>query len=243
MTTLKALETHFITVANSTAGRRTWRTITADHPPLERHHSAYDTLVALKNRTNPAETASVLNAVLKLAVDHELAQQLVICSFIPWMNQHVNSHKVRNAEREEQLAVLIAGFAEAAVIAGRTATHLWPATAVIHAAEKPIRAFYRHLARVAEPIGGEERLVDHEASIVTCRHESTAALSDVELVIQGLATGVVSQAIALEDANLVARVVTGGIPAAQQARGIYLAPRTAQHRVNVTAHYLANNAA
>jgi hypothetical protein len=55
MTTLKALETHFVTIANSTAGRRTWRTITADYPSLEPHRSARDTLVALKNRTNPAK--------------------------------------------------------------------------------------------------------------------------------------------------------------------------------------------
>jgi hypothetical protein len=159
------------------------------------------------------------------------------------MSQHIASHRVRNTEREEQLCVVVAAFAEAAVIAGRTGTHLWPVTTVIHAAEKPIRAFYRHLARVAEPIGGEERLVDHEDSLVTCRTESTAALSDVELVIHALTTAVASHAIALEDANLVARVVTAGIPAAHQARGIFLAPRTAQHRVNVTAHYLADNAA
>jgi hypothetical protein len=243
MTTLKALETHFITIANSPTGRRTWRTVTADHPSLEHHRSAHDTLVALKDRTNPTGTASILNAVLTLAVDHELAQHLVVCSFIPWMNQHLNTHKVPNTEREEQLCVLIAAFTEAAVIAGRNGPHLWPATAVIHAAEKPIRAFYRHLTRVAEPIGDDERLIDHEASLVTYRHESTAALSDAELVIQGLTTAVASQAIALEDANLVARVVTAGIPAAHQAREIYLAPRTAQHRVNITAHYLAAHAA
>ena len=118
-----------------------------------------------------------------------------------------------------------------------------PVKAVIRAAENPIRRYYSHLARTAEPIGGEERLTDHEANLVTYRHDTTVAFSDVELVIHGLANAVASKAIALEDANLVARVVTAGIPASHQARRVHLAPRTAQHRVNVTAHYLVDNAA
>lgn len=243
MTTLNALETHFITVAESSSGRRTWRTITAGLPALEHHRSAVETLVALKDRTNQSDTSAILNSVLKLAVEHDLARELVVCSFIPWMIQHLASHPVRRSESEEQVAVLLAAFSEAAVLTGRSGTHLWPGTAVIHAAENPIRAFYRHLSRVAEPIGDEAQLVQHETAVVTARHESTAALSDAELVIHGLTTAVASHAIALEDANLVARVVTAGIPASHQARHIYLAPRTAQHRVNVTAQYLANNAA
>jgi hypothetical protein len=243
MTTLKALEAHFIITAETSSARRTWRTITAGMPTLEEHRSAVDTLIALKDRSKESGTSSILNSVLKLAVEHDLARELVVCSFIPWMIQHRASHPVRRSESEEQIAVLLAAFSEAAVLTGRSGSHLWPGTAVIHAAENPIRAFYRHLARVAEPIGDEARLVQHEALLVTARHESTAALSDAELVIHSLTNAVASHAIALEDANLVARVVAAGIPASHQARHIYLAPRTAQNRVNVTAQYLVNNAA
>ena len=57
------------------------------------------------------------------------------------------------AAQHHKTATLIAAFTNAAATLAFEAPYLWPATQIVHTAWNPIRRHYRHLSRVALPVG------------------------------------------------------------------------------------------
>jgi hypothetical protein len=241
MITLTALETDFNNNATRTTAKRLWRTWTTDHPALAPYDNAAEAVAAIHTRR--IEPAPIVNAFLALSVDHVLARQAILNTYIPWIGRHLATHTVPSRERGDQLSVLITAFLEAAVTLAPTAPHTWPTTTIVHVAETPIRTYYRRLNRIAEPLGGSEELDRCGAPVITATSNSTCRLSGPELVIAALSTGVADKTISLDDANLVARMVNLGETATEQAPRLHLAPRTAQWRVQRTALRLADHAA
>ncbi len=70
----------------------------------------------------------------------------------------------------------------------------------------------------------------------------SCATSGPELVLAGLVKQLHAHTITLEDANIVARLVTDGTSARQQASQLYMSPRVAQRRVHTVATRLLANA-
>jgi hypothetical protein len=241
MITLNALHSDWLTTASTISARRLWRTWTPQYPALAEHPGPAEAIASTRTKTTCA--APVLNAFIGLSAEHTLARYGIVDAFIPWMGRHLATHVVPTRERSDQLSVLIAGFLEAAVTLAPTAPHEWPSTALVHVAEGPIRHYYRRLGNIPHPIGDPLDLDRTALPVVTIKPSATHRLSGDELVIAELSNGVADKTISLEDANLFARVVIGGRTAQEQAPGLFIAQRTAQHRVRQLAHRLAERVA
>ncbi len=113
----------------------------------------------------------------------------------------------------------------------------------MHATRTPLRAYYRSVANRPEPLGEPGRLDRATLPIVTIRRSNTQPYTGEELAIAALAAGVATSRIRLDDANLVARMITDGASAQSQAPRLFIAQRTAQHRARTVALHLAANAA
>ena len=121
------------------------------------------------------------------------------------------------------------------------APYLWPATAIVHTAWNPIRRHYRHLSRVALPVGATDEF--EETLSLRVHLPGSCATRGPELVLAGLVKQLRAHTITLEDANIVARLVTDGQSARQQAGRLYMSPRVAQRRVHTVATHLVADAA
>ena len=239
MITLTALHTDWLTTASTPSARRLWRTWTTQHPALVAHAGPVEAIASTAEKT--IDPAPVLNAFLALSAEHNLARYGIVDAFIPWMGRHLATHVVPSRERSDQIASLITGFLEAAVELAPHAPHTWPSTAIVHAAEGPIRHYYRRLATIPKPLGDPTDIDRTTLPIVTMR-PSTHRLTGDELVIAGLTTAVTEHTITLEEANLVAGVLHGRT-AKDQAPGMYIAKRTAQKRVRRIVLKLADQTA
>ena len=241
MITLNALHHDWLTTASAPSARRLWRAWTTQHPALAEHPGPGEAIASTRDKAHCP--APVLNAFIALSAEHTLARYGIVDAFIPWMGRHLATHVVPTRERSDQMSVLIAGFLEAAVTLAPTAPHDWPSTALVHAAEGPIRHYYRRLGDIPQPLGDPTDLDRTTLPVVTIKPSATHRLSGDELVIAELSNGVADKTITLEDANLLARVVIGGRTAQEQAPGLFIAERTAQWRVRKLAHRLAERVA
>ena len=239
MLTLTALRNDLTDATTTPRGRRLYRTWTAEHPILGAHDSVLDAITAAQS--HDLDSDEILNALLQLSATQPPARQAIAVAFAPWINGHLATHRSRLGERDEHIAVLIAAFIEAAVTLAADAPYLWPASTIVHAAENPICRHYRHLVRAAEPIGPVSELEKTRNIRLLLRF--ACATSGPELVVAGLIQQLHAGTVTLQDANIVARIVADGHSARQQAPGLYLSARAAQHRVRNVAHQLTNNAA
>lgn len=239
MLTLNAIRTDLTTTFTTARGRRLYRTWTNEHPILAAYDTPLDAIRAAQHHTLDGD--EILNAFLALSATEPLAQQAIVVAFQPWIAAHIGTHRVPRRDGDDHTATLIAAFIDAAAILSPEAPYLWPATAIVHVAWNPIRRHYRHLSRVALPVGAADEF--EESLSLRVHLPGSCATSGPELVLAGLVKQLHAGTITLEDANIVARLVTDGESARQQAGRLYMSPRVAQRRVHtVTSHLLANAA-
>ena len=239
MLTLTAIRNDLTTTFTTARGRRLYRAWSDEHPILTAYPTPLDAIRAAQHHTLDGD--EILNAFLALSATEPLAQQAIVVAFQPWIAAHIGTHRVPRRDGDDHTATLIAAFIDAAAILAADAPYLWPATAIVHTAWNPIRRHYRHLSRVALPVGAADEF--EEALSLRVHLPGSCATSGPELVIAGLVKQLHAHTITLEDANIVARLVTDGQSARQQASRLYMSPRVAQRRVQTVATHLLANAA
>ena len=239
MLTLTAIRTDLTTAFTTSRGRRLYRTWSAEHPILAAYYNPVDAIHAAQHHKLHGD--EILNAFLALSATEPLAQQAVVVAFQPWIAAHIATHRVPRRDGDDHTATLITAFTNAAATLSAEAPYLWPATAIVHTAWNPIRRHYRHLSRVAQPVGSTDEF--EETLSLRAHLPGSCATSGPELVLVGLIKQLLAQRITLEDANIVARIVSDGTSARQQAAQLYMSPRNAQRRVKAVASHLLANAA
>jgi hypothetical protein len=239
MLTLTAIRNDLTTTFQTTRGRRLWKTWTKNHPILTTYETPIRAITAAQNHA--ADADEILNAFLSLSASEPYARQAIVVAFQPWIAAHIGTHRVPRRDGDDHTATLIAAFIDAAVTLAPGAPHLWPATTITHAAYNPIRRHYRHLTRTAQPVGPASEL--EESLNLRIHHPSSCATSGPELVISGLIKHVHAGTITLEEANIVARLVSNGQSARRQAAHLFVSPRVAQRRVHKVANHLIATAA
>ena len=239
MLTLTAIRNDLTTTFTTSRGRRLYRAWTDEHPIFAAYDTPLDAIDAAQDHHLNAD--EILNAFLTLSALEPLAQQAIVVAFHPWIATHLTTHRVACHERDDLAATIIAAFINAAVTLSADAPYLWPASVIRHAAENPIRCHYRQLARVATPVGAADEL--HESDQLRILLPRFCSTSGPELVFNGLIKQLTAKSITLEDATIVARLVTDGTSARQQAARLYMSPRVAQRRVHKVADQLLANAA
>ena len=239
MLTLHEIRNDLTATFTTSRGRRLYRTWTDQHPIFAAYQTPLDAIDAAQNHHLDAD--EILNAFLALSATEPAARQAIVVAFHPWIANHLISHKVGCDERDDHRAVIIAAFINAAATLAAGAPYVWPASTIRHAAENPIRRHYRQLAGLPEPIGVGTDLQDYEGfRILLPRFCPT---SGPELVFNGLIAHVKTNTISLEDAGIVARLVTDGTSARQQAARLYMSARVAQRRVHKVADHILAHAA
>ena len=239
MLTLTAIRNDLTTTFTTARGRRLYRTWTDEHTILAAYDTPLGAISAAQHHTLDGD--EILNAFLALSATESLAQQAIVVAFQPWIAAHIGTHRVPRRDGDDHTATLIAAFIDAAAILAPEAPYLWPATAIVHVAWNPIRRHYRHLSRVALPVGPADEF--EETLSLRVHLPGSCATSGPELVLAGLVKQLHARTITLEDANIVARLVADGQSARQQAARLFMSPRVAQRRVHtVTGHLLANAA-
>jgi hypothetical protein len=240
MITLTALHNDWLTTATTPTARRLWRTWTHQHEALAAYPDAATASTTARRSPNPAP---VLNAVLALAADHPLARHAILDAYLPWIGRHLRTHPVDRDERDDQIATLVTTLLDTTVALAPDAPYEWPATQIVNAMRNPLRAYYRALAERPEPLGGPGQLDRYALPLVTIPRGNTQPYTGEELAIAALAAGVATNTIRIDDANLVARMITDGASAQSQAPRLFIAQRTAQHRARTIALHLAADAA
>ena len=239
MLTLTAIRNDLTTTSTTSRGRHLYKAWTDEHPTLAAYDTPLDAIRAAQHHT--LDSDEILNAFLALSATEPLARQAIVVAFQPWIAAHIGTHRVPRRDGDDHTATLIAAFIDAAAILAPEAPYLWPATAIVHVAWNPIRRHYRHLSRVALPVGPADEF--EETLSLRVHLPGSCATSGPELVLAGLVKQLHARTITLEDANIVARLVADGQSARQQAARLFMSPRVAQRRVHtVTGHLLANAA-
>ena len=239
MLTLTAIRNDLTTTFTTSRGRRLYRAWADEHPILAVYDSPCDAVRAAQHHKLDGD--EILNAFLALSATEPLAQQAIVVAFQPWIAAHIGTHRVPRRDGDDHTATLIAAFTNAAATLASEAPYLWPATQIVHTAWNPIRRHYRHLSRVALPVGPADEF--EETLSLRVHLPGSCATTGPELVLAGLVKQLHAHTITLEDANIVARLVTDGTSARQQASRLYMSPRVAQRRVHTVASHLLANAA
>ena len=239
MLTLTEIRNDLTATFTTTRGRRLYRAWTVEHPILAAYDTPLDAIDAAQ--THHLDGDEILNAFLALSATEPLARLAVVVAFTPWIAHHIGTHGARLADRDDQIATLIAAVTEAAVVLAPGAPYLWPATTIIHSARKPIDRHYRRVERAVDPLGTSTDL-ERNGHVEFLGHPRCGTTGP-ELVLAGLVAGLRARWFTLEDAAIVARIVVDGQSARTQSGGLYLTPRATQHRVRKIAYRLAAHAA
>ena len=239
MLTLTAIRNDLTATFATARGRRLWTAWTDEHPILTSYSTPVEAINAAQNHSHDAD--EILNAFLILSATEQYARQAIVVAFQPWIASHIGTHHVPRGDGDDHTATLIAAFVDAAVTLSAGAPYLWPATTIAHAAYNPIRRHYRHLARAAAPVGAASEL--EESLSFRIHLPGSCVTSGPELVISGLIKQVNAGTITLEEANIVARLVSDGQSARRQAARLFVSPRVAQRRVHKVANHLLATAA
>jgi hypothetical protein len=240
MNILSAIRSDFHNTATTSRNRHLYRTWTNTHPVLAGYPDAAAAINAASHRSPDSD--GILNAFLTLAAKESLARYGIVEAFAPWIARQLASHNVPERERDDHAAVIVNAFIEASVLLGANAPYPWPVGMIIHAAENPIRMYYRRLDRIAEPAGLADDIEQTQLPLVSIRR-NTLAITGEELALTALSNSVAAHTVSLADANLFARVLTGAATAAEQAPGLFISRRRAQQRVRAVADHLAATAA
>ena len=226
MLTLTEIRNDLTATFTTNRGRRLYQTWTVEHRILTAYETPLDAINAAQNHHLDGD--EILNALLALSATEPLARQAIVVAFQPWIGHHIGTHRVARGERDDRTATLVASFITAA-------------TTIVHCARKPVDRLYRHLQRVAEPVGPAAEL--EQSAGIELLGNTRCQTTGPELVLAGLVAGIRANRITLEDAAIVARIVVDGESSRHQSSGLYLSPRAIQHRVRKVAHRLAGNAA